>query len=534
MKNLVLVLVFLFLGFSLATTSKERRENLSDNGVCFAQTLPKIKISSKPIDSITLSRFFRKYPKLKKYKLEVAALYKKRNYRAIWFDKKGLIEFADLLYSKVSQIESEGLQSNFVYKDKMDAIFNKESAATLSQTDKEIMLSSMYVYYIQKTFHGIDTDKVRETGWLLPRKTISYVSLLDSVLATPQLLDKNEKLVFGQYYKLRDALEKYRQIQKTGDWNPIITDPLVKEYKPGDSSKTIGQIRHRLTMMGDLKQDSGSLVYDPELMAGILNFKRRNGYRPDYPIGSQHLHRMNIPIEDYIKTIMVNMERCRWIPPELAQADAFLIVNIPSFKLLFKKKGQTVLESKVYVGINMLETVIFSSSISRIVFSPYWNVPRSIIENELKPAMALDKNYLDDNEMEWINGNLRQKPGKKNPMGLVKFVFPNSYDIYLHDTPNRRNFDYDFPLFSHGCINMQKAQELAFLILEDDPNWPRERIVAAMNGGQEISYPLKKKIPIHIGYFTAWVNDTGEIHFYFDIYQKDQRLAELLFFDGSD
>lgn len=532
MKNFVITIVVLF-GFFIASADRHRNEPFTDTAFHYLKTTENTA-TKKPIvdiDSANVNLFYQKYPKLKKYKSDVTALYKNRKYNTIWFDSKGLIEFANLLYSKVSQLENEGLHFNLAYRDKIDAIFNKGSTADLSPTDTEIMLSTVYIFYAKKVFHGIDSQKFKETDWFLPRKKISYVALLDSVLAAPQLLDKNEKQLFGQYYKLRNALRKYREIEKSGDWNPIETNPLVPIHHPGDSSKTIGQVRHRLFVMGDLESDSKSDIFDPELMAGVLKFNRRNGYRANYYIGPRQINRMNIPIDKYIKTIIVNMERCRWIPPEIAKDDEFVIVNVPSFKLIYFKNGERLLESKVFVGINMMETVIFSSSISSIVFSPYWNVPRSIIENEIKPAMEKDPDYLEKKNMEWNNGNVRQKPGEKNALGLVKFVFPNTYDIYLHDTPYKTNFDVDFPLFSHGCINMQKAKELALLILKDNADWPPEKISGAMNGGKETAYVLKKKIPIHIGYFTAWVNEADEINFYFDIYYKDNRLAELLFYD---
>ena len=238
---------------------------------------------------------------------------------------------------------------------------------------------------------------------------------------------------------------------------------------------------------------------------------------------------MNLPIEHYIKTIMVNMERCRWIDPELTKSNEYIIINIPSFKLLYKKDKKTALEAKVFVGENRNETVIFSANMSQIVFSPYWNIPQSIVENELKFAMAKDKNYLESHNMEWNKGGIRQKPGPTNPLGLVKFIFPNSNDIYLHDTPSKSLFDLEYRAYSHGCINVNKAKELALLILKDNPQWPLERINEAMKGTKETVCILKNKIPVHICYFTAWVNDSGVIHFYNDVYERDDRLAELLF-----
>ncbi|WP_291100238.1 MULTISPECIES: L,D-transpeptidase family protein [unclassified Flavobacterium] len=536
MRNVVLSIVILLFGFSLASVSRNRNNNLAANETSRAQVLQESTIDKSPIniDSTIISSFFKKYPDLKKYRSDVNALYKNRKYNPIWYDKKGLIEFASLLYSKVNLLEEEGLKSRLAYKNKIDGIFNTESEDNLSQIDTEIMLSSMYVFYAKKVYQGIDTEKIREIGWFLPRKNLSYECLLDSLLVDPKLLSKNEEQLFRQYYKLRDVLKKYRQIEKNGDWNPITMDSLGKEYKLSDSSKTIGQIRHRLFVTGDLKQDSKSNLYDLELLEGILNYKKRNGYKANYIIEPKHIQRMNIPIEKYIKTIMVNMERCRWIDPELTKADEYIIINIPSYKLLYKKNGKTELESKAIVGKNMTETVVFSSNVSKIIFSPFWNVPKSIIDNELMIAMARDKNYLASHNMVWDKGKVVQKPGASNPMGLVKFVFPNSNDIYLHDTPAKSFFQYEYGAFSHGCININKAKELAELILKDDPNWPIERISEAMKGEKETTYVLKKKIPIHIGYFTAWVNDSGEISFYNDVYSRDDRLAELLFSEDPE
>jgi murein L,D-transpeptidase YcbB/YkuD len=531
MRNFVLSVAVILSGFLLAFVYRDGNQNLTVKEIALVHVSPESKAKKSPIliNKAIIASFFKNYPNLKKYQPDVNAIYENRNYNAIWYDDKGPIEFANLLYSKVNQLKEEGLRSNIAYKDKIDGIFNMKIPGSLSQTDTELLLSSMYVFYAKKVFHGIDTAKIKEIGWFLPRKNLSYENLLDSLLVDPELLNKNEQQLFRQYYKLREVLKKYREIEKKDHWNPIAIKSLEKEYKPNDSSAIIGQIRQRLAVIGDLKQDSKSNLYDEELMAGILNFKKRNGFRMNYFIESKHIQRMNIPIEKYIKTIMVNMERCRWIDPKLTKADEYIIINIPAYKLLYKRNGKTELESEVLVGKNMTETVVFSSKITQIIFSPTWNVPQSIIENELKYAIELDENYMASHNMEWTKAGVLQKPGPTNPMGKLKFVFPNSDDIYLHDTPSKSLFQYEYRAFSHGCINVNKAKELAVLILEDNPDWPVERINQAMEGGKATTCNLKKKIPIHIGYFTAWVNDAGEISFYNDIYIRDERLAELLF-----
>ena len=222
------------------------------------------------------------------------------------------------------------------------------------------------------------------------------------------------------------------------------------------------------------------------------------------------------------------MERCRWISTDVTKAKEFIVVNIPSYKLTYFKEGKQALVSNVVVGNTMNKTVVFSGMMSFIVFSPYWNVPKSIKEKEILPGIEKNKNYLAEHNMEWSGSNIRQKPGPENSLGLVKFLFPNNNNIYLHDTPSKGLFNSEKRAFSHGCIRVEKPVELANLILEGDKNWTPEKIDAAMHKGEESWYTLKNKIPVYIGYFTAFVDNEGNINFYKDIYEKDEQLAAML------
>ena len=527
MKQLYITLLLLLLLFSPSYAFQNKIVKTVDKTVITKKTTP-TKVPIK-ISNATIANFVNKYPKLKIYRSDLTALYLKNNYKSIWFGGKGIIEFANLLYSKTNELQEEGLQGKFAYKTKIDQLFNDKTTKNLASADNELLISAMYVFYAQKVYKGIESNKIKEIGWLIPQKNLSYATLLSYLLVDPKALDKNDNAQFNQYYKLREVLKKYRKIEQNGGWNKIIRDTLVYEYKPGDSSKTIGQIRQRLAITGDLHTDSKSNRYDEDLITGVLNFKKRNGYNEDPVITFSQIARMNLPIEHYIKTIMVNMERCRWIDPEMTKAAQYIIVNIPSYKLFFVRNGKTELESNVFVGGTMNETVIFSGNINYMVFSPYWNVPTSIVQSEIKTALESNKNYLVENEMESIKGRVRQKPGPKNPLGKVKFIFPNSNDIYLHGSPSKSLFKSEYRAHSHGCINVNKSEELAYLILKDNPDWPVEKIKSAMEGGKETTCILKEKLPVHMGYFTAWVNDSGEINFFNDIYERDDRLAEILF-----
>jgi murein L,D-transpeptidase YcbB/YkuD len=237
-----------------------------------------------------------------------------------------------------------------------------------------------------------------------------------------------------------------------------------------------------------------------------------------------------VSLDQRIKTIIVNMERCRWLSRDFADVPEYISVNIPSFYLNYIRDGKVVLESNVIVGEEANKTVVFSGRMSYLVFSPYWNVPESIVEKEIRPELEKDASYLEKQNMEWYEENrLRQRPGDDNSLGLIKFMFPNQNNIYLHDTPTKSLFKKEDRALSHGCVRVQKARELAVKILEGDKNWTPAKIDAAMHSGEEKDYVLKRKIPVYIAYFTAVADTDGNVKFYDDVYKRDNKLARVLY-----
>lgn len=484
--------------------------------------------SKLPFDSNLIISFYQSFPKLKKYQKEVVEVYRQHKYTHIWYDKQGVVEFGFTLISKAGELNNEGVSSRFPYQDKINGVFENGRKNKLSQIETELMLTNLYLFYTEKVYKGFGDSTTTALGWLLPRKQISYARLLDSVMTDPQLLNNDDSVLFSQYYKLRDVLKRYREIEKHGGWKMIDMDPNVKSFRPGDTARAILQIRERLFITGELKQNNNSNRYDTELVEAVNKYKLHNGNNPKEIISVDHIHEMNVPVGELIKKIILNMERCRWIPPDLDRAKEYIVVNIPSFKLNLFRNGKSELESPVIVGDNVTKTVIFSGIMNQIIFSPYWNVPESIMESEVRPGILRNKNYLTIHRMEWDKGQVRQKPGKNNSLGLVKFIFPNSDDIYLHDTPGKRLFARESRAFSHGCIRVGKPRDLAVAVLEDDTDWTPAKIDEAMHAGVETHVSLKNKIPVYIGYFTAWVDLHGEINFYEDIYTRDERLWQLL------
>ncbi|MDI1255557.1 MAG: L,D-transpeptidase family protein [Flavobacterium sp.] len=475
-----------------------------------------------------LDSFFIKYPDYKPYAKEMTELYQKHEFHYIWYDKDGRIDLADVLYNKSNQIAADGVIAKIPYKANLDKLFN-ESENKSPQVNKDLLVSALYFFYTKKVMEGVDPQKSKETGWYLPRVKVSYVDYLDTLMKDPGLIKKDESEMISQYYKLKKGLKRYRDIQQKGGWGTITLPEGIKSIKENEISPTVAQVRKRLFITGDLSADSQSATFDTDLKNGLANYQKRYNRKPDNLITPNLVKEMSISVEERIKTIIVNMERCRWIDPDIAESKELIAVNIPSYTLQYRQNNKVILTSNVVVGKDLNKTVVFSGQMSYIVFSPYWNIPTSILEKEIKPGIDKDANYLEKHNMEWNGNQVRQKPGAENSLGLIKFMFPNSNNIYLHDTPAKSLFGKDNRAFSHGCVRVEKARDLAIEILKNDKNWTPAKIDAAMHTGKESQYSLKRKIPVYIAYFTAWADDNGNVSFYDDVYNRDGRLANLLY-----
>ncbi len=509
MKTLYSLSIILALSFSVVSFSKyestDTKEHKSNTSIFYNSDNDAVK------ESVS-NEFFKKYTDLKKYKSEVMSLYKNRTLGTIWFDEDEINEFGSVLYEKAKKTNDLVIP----YQKEIDQLFDSSSENNISKTDADMLLSSLYVLYAKKS----NSDK----------KKLSYDAMLKDFLNYSTIEEATAKVeddgnLYDQYYKLQGVLKQYKKLEKSSKWKPIVAETPYKDLRPDAVSPTIAQVRTRLYLLGDLKQDSKSDFYDRELMDGVMKYKVRNGFKPNYILAEEHIKEMNIPVSDKVKTLMLNMERIRAISPELVNNDEYVLVNVPSYELIYVKNGKIELTSSVFVGSPLTKTTIFNGQIDRIVFSPYWTVPQSIVQNELRSKIAADPNYLAEKNMEMVNGQIRQKPGPDNSLGLVKFMFPNSDDIYMHDTPSKTLFDFEKRTFSHGCINVKMAKELAVAMLKDYPEWTQAKIDKAMEGKVESSFKLSKKVPIYITYFTSLVNENGEIGFFQDVYEKDAESA---------
>jgi murein L,D-transpeptidase YcbB/YkuD len=481
-------------------------------------------------DSNAIRKFLNDKPLFREFRKDFDTFYRNNNYDYAWYDKNGLIETSSALISSLENVEQEGVTANIPYKDSLDQLLHNADTTNIIKPDinTELMLTGEYFYYAKKIWAGALNNKADSINWYLPRKKASYAALLADNLSTGKLAELQGEIAKLQYDGLKNALAFYRDVDKKGE--EIVVPSLSKPgtLKPGGSSSSVPLIRKRLMQLGDINEADSSTVYDAKLADAVNHAKKRYGLKPDSVITNSLINEINVPAKKRSEQLMVNMERLRWMPVDTSNSGEFILVNIPDYMLHYFENKKDVWSCNVVVGTPMTKTVIFSGKMQYVVFSPYWNVPPSIINKEVKPGMRRNPNYLAAHNMEWNGGSVRQKPGPSNSLGLIKFLFPNSNNIYLHDTPSKSLFERESRAFSHGCIRVSKPRDLAIRVLRRNPEWTPDKIDAAMHAGKEKYVTLNKTIPVYIGYFTAFLDADNQLSFRTDVYKRDGSLLQML------
>ena len=483
-------------------------------------------------DSLKIDVFFKKFALLRPYEQQVKIFYRKRNFAYAWFEQGRLIEHANNLANRMLNLESDGLYKAVPYQTALDALINESDGGDRKKAPSitlELILTAQYFLFAKVAWQGMNDSVSQSEKWFLPRKRADYDSYLDSLLKSPAISPPSNEPVYRQYELLRAYLRKYRSIEAKKKWLSIAIPKIMP--LPGDTVVSVIQVKKLLALLGDFQGDTLNPIYDPELSTALRRFQQRHGLEVTGTLDKTTYQQLNIPLKSRIKQILVNMERSRWLP--IVADDDYLAVNIPEFKLHVYHADSLLWSCKVVVGKTVYPTTVFSGKVQYIVFSPYWNVPQSIVRKEIVPGMKKESDYLNTHDME-ITGyqdglpKVRQKPGPMNSLGLVKFMFPNTYDIYLHDTPSKSFFDQSSRAFSHGCIRVMEPLKLANFLLDKDARWDSVKVVQAMHAGKERYVTLNRKVPVYIAYFTAFIDREGLLNFRKDIYNLDSPLAAMI------
>jgi murein L,D-transpeptidase YcbB/YkuD len=350
------------------------------------------------------------------------------------------------------------------------------------------------------------------------------------------------------YEEYKNALAQLREVERNGGWPQIAKGPSLKA---GMEDERVPALRRSLAVRGFLSGASAeevSLIYDTELQSAVAAFQSRHGLEPDGVVGPATLAALNVPVGARIDQIRANMERTRWVFRDIEPE--FIVINVAGFDVFFVRRGDIIWRSRVQVGRPYRQTPVFKAALEYLVFNPDWTVPPTILRNDILPKVRIDEGYLEQRNIRVIdrNGNrvdpgtidwsmvrsrnfpyqLRQDPGADNALGRVKFVFPNRYTVFLHDTPSQRLFERTQRTFSSGCIRVERALELAELLLDDPAKWNRAAIDNAIASGHTQTVLLPKPVTIMLLYWTVGFDADWNPIFLKDVYSRDQRVIDAL------
>lgn len=491
------------------------------------------------LDSMAMEKFIGSKKIADSLARRMRSFYNTRNYQFAWFSSSGINEQTYAfwnLHDYVTTYDNDTTLKDKKLQKRMDALVAEESLSPSASPDyinTELTLTEHFIRYVLNNYDK-GYVKRKEMERFIPFKKQDPLALADSILNKKHKDDKYFEDVNAPYKGLKDQLAKYYNITKAGGW-PQVT-ATKKTLKRGISDPAIPIIKKRLEITGELFGKDSSAIFNDTLENAVRTFQVSMGYKPDGVITSQLVKDMNVPATERLKQILVNMGRMRWMPTE--PNGRLIIVNIPEFVLHLYENKKKAWDMNVVVGKEGHNTTMFTGDLNQIVFSPYWNVPPSIVQKEILPKLASNPGYLASQNMEQTgtdeNGvpKIRQLPGDQNSLGKVKFLFPNSFNIYFHDTNAKSLFEKDKRAFSHGCIRLAEPEKMAQYLLRDQPEWTTEKIEEAMNSGHEQYVKLKNPVPVIITYYTAWVDDNGQLNFRDDIYSHDEDLGSKMFVGG--
>lgn len=492
---------------------------------------------------------------------KVKALYQRTGNETVWLGDRAPTELYFELVSMLRDVYRLGLLGTDYdlrkVEDDIKSIYANEDG-TEALTAAEIEISKTFFKFTTHLTHGrIKWPGHEKKIWKVPKSGASDedVERLADLENAEDFMDMISALKpkAEQYIRLEKAYQHYLHLDSInkGTFDKI---KITKKIKPGVEDIAIPSIRTRIQQLGGNDKQTvadDSLVYDNALVTAVKTFQERHGLRPDGIIGAKTVEYLNRNFRQRAAILALNMERLRWMPDEFP--DHYITVNIPEYKLRVFTNGKEEFDMKVVVGNPETPTPVFSDMLERVVFSPTWTIPKSIIEGEIIPRLQenpdyyAERNYIfykkeseiDPLDERWDSAEVDprdyvivQQPGADNALGQIKFVMPNNLSIYLHDTPQKRLFKNYYRAYSHGCIRVEQPVKLAAYLLTDHADWNEKKIRQAMHGDRPTNVFLKDHYEVHLIYQTAWVDDDGNTHFRDDIYGHDRHQLWQLYPEG--
>lgn len=474
--------------------------------------------------------------------------YQYNQYKLLW-QKKSLVK---TLLKAINESDQQGLVPGDYHLTELTTRLKKGlKQSDIQEAQLDILLTDAVLRLSYHLTFGKVVPAHLDADWNLRRDFLTKdpVAKINYILQSDTRLKKflKQSINIGPFYQgLIKALAQYRQIQQAGGWQSV---PSGATIKPGMTDSRMPQITARLYATGDLKKTTinpAAHIYDASIEAGVKHFQQRHNIDADGLIGKATLEMMNIPVAQRIDQIRANLERIRWVKQNIEEE--FVLVNIAGFKVYYVKDNKLVWSSRAQVGKEYRKTPIFRSDINYLVFNPSWTVPPTILHEDVLPEIKRDRGYLKKKNMSVLDfkGNIinpeninwssisakgfpymiRQDPGPANVLGRVKIMFPNKHLVYLHDTPSKANFKKTERAFSSGCIRIENPFELVELLLKDSKQWNQARFKEILDSGKLQNVNLPQTVPVLLLYFTAHLNEDGEVLFFKDIYKRDEKIIE--------
>jgi len=467
----------------------------------------------------------------------ISVFYTKREFEPFWIGNQTKLQG---LTTIIGEAELHGLPSSrYPFEELSQAIFETDPS---QQAKLELMATEAFLLFAQDVSGGILNPSMIDTNInVSPRRkeTDRLLAALTESLNI-NLFFRNLFPKSNEYKSLRDELKNLREASLNESWGDLVPTDAVLAV--GMTHDNVPFLRKRLSKMGYPVYEFHSRLFDEQLNDSVKRFQEYHGLNPDGVFGKRSIEAINVPAKTRLIQVIVNLERMRWNNED--RGAEYVLVNQPNFNAYFKSGNEKVWQSRVVIGLPSNQTAEFNDTMTHMVVNPTWHVPKSIAVEEYLPLIQSDPNFLTDNEMVLmvrgtdtiIDSNLidmqaftpdnfpfliKQIPSNINALGLVKFMFPNKFSIYMHDTPMKDLFFKDERTFSHGCIRLQEPFQFAYSLLRDQEANPESKFQEVLEKAEETYINLSRKIPVYITYRTAFFDEFGQIHYRADIYGRD-------------